>query len=68
MYLAHIRRTQVTAMTKIMVRRNPQSPFFVNKARVCVDFTKTFSNSVVLQNRLNKKLVRIAHNPQVTPK
>ena len=50
-----------------MVTRNPQSPFFVDKTRVRVDFAETFSDPEMLQDSLDKKVISITHDSQVTP-
>lgn len=52
----------------IMVREDPQPPFFINKVGVGVDLREIFPQSKMIQNCLNEEHVSITYNPEFTPK
>lgn len=54
-------------VSKIMVRRNSQGVFLIDKSWVRVDLRKEFTNPQMLNHGLDEEHVCIAHYPQLTP-
>ena len=52
---------------EIVVREDPEPPFFIHAARVRVDLGETILNAEMLHNRLNEEPISVAHNPQIAP-
>ena len=54
-------------LSEIMVRRNPQPPFFIDKTWVRVDFREIILQSKMFQDGLNEEHVCVTYNPQLAP-
>ena len=69
-YLAHIWRAEAATMWRfgeIMERKNPQPPFFIHIARVCVDLSEALKKPMMLKDCLYEEQIGITHHPQITP-
>lgn len=53
---------------EIVDRWDSQPSFSIDEAWIRMDFGEAFSNSEMIQNRLDEKQIRITHDPQITPK
>lgn len=69
-YLAHVGGADAAAMRtggEVMAGEDPQPPLFIHNTRVRIDLLEALQQPMMLQNRVYKELVCVAHHPQITP-